>query len=118
MTYKAEIPFRLPSANEYINECRTNKFGAAKYKKDLEADIGIFLRKLPLIEKPVKIRFTWVEENRRRDCDNIAFGKKFVLDALVKAGKLKDDNRRCVTGFEDSFKYEKASKVIVEIMEV
>ena len=113
-----EIPFRLPSLNEYINECRTNRFGASKFKKNIENDIGIFINHLPRFEKPVKIHFLWVEENKKRDLDNICFSKKFILDAMVKFGKLKDDNRKCVTAFTDTFAYAKDSKVILTIEEV
>ena len=37
---------------------------------------------------------------------------------MVKAGKLQNDNRNCVTGFIDTFEYGKESKVILEIKEV
>ena len=115
---KIEIPFRLPSLNNYINECRKNKFAGAKMKKEVESDIGWYINLLPVYEKPIKLHFIWVEENKRRDLDNVCFAKKFVLDAMVKAGKLKDDNRNCVTGFTDTFEYGKESKVILEIREV
>lgn len=46
------------------------------------------------------------------------FCKKFILDSMVKAGKLKDDNRNYVVGFKDDFKYDETSKVILEIEEV
>lgn len=110
-----EIPFRLPSLNEYTRECRRNKYAGAKMKKNIENDISLFINRLPRFEKPVIIHFHWVEENKKRDLDNIAFAKKFILDALVKQGKLKDDNRRCVTAFTDTFGYAKESKVILEV---
>lgn len=110
-----EIPFRLPSLNEYTKECRRNKYAGARMKKTIENDIGLFIAKLPTFEKPVKIHFHWVEENKKRDLDNIAFAKKFILDSMVKQGKLKDDNRRCVTAFTDTFGYAKESKVILEV---
>lgn len=115
---KIEIPFRLPSLNQYINECRKNRYAGAKMKKDVDADIGWYINTLPKYQKPIKIHFHWIEENKRRDFDNICFAKKFILDSMVKAGKLKDDNRNYVVGFEDSFEYAKESKVILEIMEV
>ena len=37
---------------------------------------------------------------------------------MVKCGKLKDDNRNCVTGFLDSFEYGDETKVILDITEV
>ncbi len=112
------INMKLPSLNEYINLCRTNKYKAAKFKADIEADIAIFLCQMPKYSKPIKIHFNWIEGNKRRDLDNICFAKKFILDAMVKAGKLKDDNRKCVTAFTDNFYYGKETKVILEIEEV
>ena len=118
VTYKCEIPMKLPSLNEYVNVCRTNAYMASKFKKDLERDIGIFIEKLPRFMNPVEIHFHWIEGNKRRDLDNICFAKKFILDAMVKEGKLKDDNRKCVTAFTDTFSYDTETKVILEIKEV
>jgi Holliday junction resolvase RusA-like endonuclease len=118
MKVKCEIPLKLPSLNEYIYECRKNKYAGGKMKKEVQNDISIFIQRLPQFEKPIKINFTWIEGNKRRDLDNVAFAKKFILDALVKCGKLKDDNRKCVTAFTDSFSYGREWKVILEIEEV
>lgn len=112
------INMKLPSLNEYINVCRRNKYEAAKYKADLESQIALFLKKMPRYTKPIAIHFHWIEGNKRRDLDNISFGKKFILDTLVKLGKLKDDNRKCVTAFTDTFSYGKETKVILEIKEI
>lgn len=116
--YRVVIPFKLPSCNEYINECRRNKYAGAKMKKEIDKIIGYYLIKLPKFEKPVKIHFHWVEGNKRRDLDGICFAKKFILDAMVKMNKLKDDNRKYVTAFTDTFEYADKSKVILEIEEV
>lgn len=115
-----EIPLKLPSLNEYINECRKNKYAGGKMKKDIEDDISFYFNfyRVPKFEKPVKIHFHWIEGNKKRDLDNICFSKKFILDALVKCGRLKDDNRKCVTAFTDTFSYDKEWKVILEIEEV
>ena len=115
--FKVVIDEKLPSLNEYIDKCRSNKYGAAKYKRELEKRIMKYFTFKP-ISKPVRILFTWQEENKRRDYDNIAFAKKFILDAMVKGGYLKDDNRRWVTGFEDEFVYGDKTRVTLFIMEV
>lgn len=112
-----EIPIKLPSLNEYINICRRNRYQAAAYKKNIEDQIGFYLISVPKFEKPIEITFHWIESNKRRDLDNIAFGKKFILDAMVKFGKLKDDNRKCVTGFKDEFSYGNETMVILDIEE-
>ena len=113
-----EIPMKLPSLNDFIKVSRGNKFASAKLKKDLEYEIGLHLLKVPKIENPIKIHFIWVEGNKRRDLDNVAFAKKFIIDSLVKLGRLKDDNRNCVVGFSDSFEYGKEFKVLIQIEEV
>lgn len=115
---KYEIDMKLPSLNDYIRVCRCNKYQANKMKGDIEAEIGLFLTKMPKWDNPIKIHFTWIEGNKKRDLDNICFAKKFILDAMVKYKKLKDDNRKCVTAFTDSFEYAKETKVILEIEEV
>ena len=114
---KYVIDMKLPSLNDYIKVCRTNKFMASKYKKDIEDKIGMFLLKMPKYEKPIKIHFTWIEGNKKRDLDNICFAKKFILDAMQKYGKLENDNRNYVYAFTDSFEYGKETKVILEIEE-
>lgn len=112
-----EIPLKLPSLNEYINRCRYNKYSANNYKQKIEANIFPYISNIPKLEKPVKIDFHWIEGNKKRDLDNICFAKKFILDALVKYGKLKDDNRKNVYAFTDRFSYSKEWKVILEITE-
>lgn len=111
-----EIPIKLPSCNEYIRECRTNPFKASKFKNDVESDISLFINRLPVFNNPIKIIFHWYEKNGKRDLDNVAFSKKFILDAMVKCGKLKDDNRKCVYAFEDRFYQDKDYRVILEII--
>ena len=115
---KYEIAMKLPSLNDYTKWCRGNKYLAAKKKAEIESEIGVFLVEMPKWTNPIKINFTWVEGTKRRDLDNVCFAKKFILDAMVKSNKLKDDNRKCVTAFTDSFEYGKETKVILEIEEV
>lgn len=115
---KIEIPYKFPSLNEYVNECRKNKYAGAKMKRQIQDDISWFITKLPVYKNPIAIHFHWVEGNKRRDLDNICFAKKFILDTLVEQGKLKDDNRKCVTAFTDTFSYADETKVILEIEEV
>lgn len=115
---KFTIPFRLPSLNEYIRDCRCNKYAAAKKKRDIEHDIIKCLMTTSFkITAPVHITFIWHEPNKRRDKDNVAFGKKFILDALQTAGRLENDNNTFIAGFSDVFKYDKTARVEVIISE-
>lgn len=110
-----EIDMKLPSLNDYVRVCRSNYFMANKYKAKIEQEIGIYIKNMPKWNKPIKIHFTWVESNKKRDLDNICFAKKFILDAMVKYGKLTDDNRKYVYAFTDSFEYSDKAKVILEV---
>lgn len=121
MVYKFEIDKRLIGLNEYTNLNRRNRYLGNQAKQKEQDYIGAcILEQLGKIkiDKPVKGYFTWIEENKRRDLDNICFAKKFILDSLVEFGILKDDNRKMVTGFEDKFEYSDKSKVIVELEEI
>lgn len=101
---------RLPSLNEYINAERTNRYKAAKLKRDLQELIGAEIRaaNLKQVKVPVKLVYRFYEANRRRDKDNIAApAHKFVQDSLVKEGILEDDGWDYVEGFEDKFYLDK-----------
>lgn len=107
---------RLDGLNDYTKACRTNKFAGNKMKQENESHITIFIRNQLSEERfeRVAIRFNWFEPNRKRDPDNIAFAKKFILDALVKEGVLKNDTQKYIEHFEDYF-YVDASNPRVEV---
>lgn len=121
MKYSFEIDRKLPSLNEYIYTNRVNRYAGAKMKKDQQSYIrGAIYEQLGRlrIEKPVIIHFTWVEMNKRRDLDNIRFGAKFILDALVECHVLENDSSRYVKGFTDTYEYEEKPRIIVELEEI
>lgn len=111
------IEHKLPTLNEYTLACRGNKYGGAKFKKDVENIIGRYIIKanLPKVEGVVTVHFEWHEKTKRRDADNIASAKKFILDALVGQGVLIDDSRRYVTGFTDTIVDDTKDFVVVTI---
>ena len=122
MEYLLTIPGTLPSLNQYIAAERSNRYKAAKMKRDAEDRIAIAVRQCMRgirIEKPVEICYVWVVKNERTDRDNIAFAKKFVQDALVQCGVLKDDGWKYVVGFSDRFEVDRDNpRIEVKIMEV
>lgn len=114
MQIKFEIPFRLPSLNDYIKECRNNKYGAATYKKQIENNILWVLKNVKQkVHEPITVNFIWYEGNYKRDKDNVCSAKKYILDALQKSSILPNDNNRYILGFTDSFVYNQGNKVIV-----
>lgn len=111
----------LPGANEYIDACRRDKYGAARLKRQVQAAICCAIRaaRLKPVGAPVRISYLWVEPDRRRDKDNVAFAKKWFQDSLVNTGILKGDGWKYVAGFNDSFAVDcKNPRVEVEIVEV
>lgn len=102
-----EIPMKLPSINEYIEACKIQKGKWNKgnqMKQDSQKEMIPYFKDLPNYTDPIVLDFTWVEKDRRRDLDNICWAKKFILDALVQAGKIPDDSQKYVNNFQDHFK--------------
>lgn len=120
--YKLTIPGSLPGLNEYSTLERRNRYQAAAMKRRAEhvvmAEIRRQLRGLR-IKKPVSMDYLWIEKDRRRDKDNIAFAKKFVQDALVKVGVLENDGWKQIDHFSDDFAVDaKRPRVEITIREV
>ena len=96
----------LANLNDYTKACRTNRYLGAEMKKRMESIVTAHIfQQLQGVrfETPVVLSFRWYEPNRKRDLDNIAFSKKFILDALVKNGVLVNDGWEWVKGFTDEF---------------
>lgn len=99
---------KLPSLNDYINVCRRNKYQAAQFKREVEEVIGWAIKQaqakgeLKPTDRPIIIYFEWHEKTKRRDADNIASAKKYILDAMQKFNIIPNDNRKYVKGFHDT----------------
>lgn len=120
--YTLTIPGRLPGLNEYTTACRTNPQKGNRMKKDAqEAVMWHILAQMRRckFERPVFLLFTFYEQDRRRDKDNVSsFARKVIQDALVKAGTLQDDGWDYVTGAVDRFYVDKENpRIVVEFIE-
>lgn len=92
---RIEIPVELPSPNTFINMFWAKR---AKFKKQLIAYIAQSRPQEPY--EAVSLKVTRVCKRRVTDPDNEAFLPKPLLDALVRAGVIVDDNKDCVQSFE------------------
>jgi Holliday junction resolvase RusA-like endonuclease len=93
---------------------KTSKYDGNRMKSDTEDSIIWILKpKKTKIGCPVFLDFIWYEKTMKRDKDNVAFAKKFILDAMQKAGMLPNDNNQYIKGFTDNFIYGKEDKVKV-----
>lgn len=121
LTYKLTIFGKLPGTNEYIGACRNNRYAGAKMKEETENFIRFYIRrqiKNKSVKQPVNLRFTWFTANKKRDKDNIAFGQKFIQDALVAEKILSNDGWKEINHFSHFFVVDKDNeRVEVEIEE-
>lgn len=116
-TSRIEIPMRLPSLNEYTAKCRIQRgtWNAGNdLKRKTQDALFVYLIGLPRYRKPIRIHFLWHEKNQKRDLDNIAFAKKFILDAMQEVGIIPNDNPRYIKGFTDTPCYD--GKYAVEMI--
>jgi len=116
-TQSIVIDIRFPSLNDYTKANRGNKYGGNKIKQEFTDAVQWACKeqKVKPVVNPCKIFFKWYDDGRR-DPDNIAFAKKFILDGMVKAGVLKNDTWRYIRGFTDDFVKCKKVDARVEIM--
>lgn len=119
--YLLTIPGRLPGLNEYIAALDVSKHKGAILKRDTQAFIGWHIKKCLRsvhFDRPVVMLYTWVEPDRHRDKDNIAFAKKFIQDALVQMHVLVNDGWQQIEGFMDEFDVDKShARIEVRIWE-
>ena len=113
---RVEIPLKLPSCNQYIYACRSNKyFSNGKKKKEME-NISYKLKTIPKITKyPIKINCEWHIKNSNSDLDNKSI--KSTLDCLQRLEILENDNCNHIN--EISYKYIKDDRdyLVLEIKE-
>lgn len=112
-----EVPGRFPSLNELY---RMNPYEQGEVKREADDRVAWSAKAAHVTPYAVPVTYhcLWVEKNRRRDLDNVAFAKKFVQDGLVKAGILRNDTHHEIRGFSDSFEYDSRNpRVVVTIEE-
>ena len=103
---KVEIPGELTDLNTYIKAERTHRNEAAKIKKS-ETNAVMWIcwsqQRGVQVEKPVDVTIHWYVKNKKKDPDNIAFAKKFIMDGMVKAALIPQDSQKYIKSFSDEF---------------
>lgn len=104
--------------NEYIDRERTNRMIASSIKKKLTNTVMVqaLYANCNRPKRQVDMVFSWHVKGKH-DSDNIAFAKKFVLDGMVKAGILENDNPKWVRHLKDYIYHDvnKGSSDYVEV---
>ena len=104
---KLTIPGDIfPSLNAVLNSAKIHWRKYYSMQQSLIHLISYYVKRQniePIKDYPVHITFRWIMGNRRKDPDNVAAGKKFIVDALVLDGVLKGDEWKYISGFKDEF---------------
>ena len=119
MKISFEIPGEFPGMNEILKAAKSNRFEYAAMKRDETERVRWSISWHPIIQKPVKVLITWYSKDKRRDPDNIMAGQKFILDGIVSAKVIPNDNQKYIKGIAHEFETDvKNPRVIVEIDEI
>jgi Holliday junction resolvase RusA-like endonuclease len=89
-----------PEYMQYCNEC------GQRMKKTYQEAVEWTAKRIEPFDRAY-LDIVWYEPNRRRDLDNIAAGKKFILDGLQAIGKIENDGWKQIAGFTDTFEVDK-----------
>ena len=99
------IGIRMTDLNEYISASVRSAGYKNRLKKENQAKIAEFISGMPKYTKPIGIKFTWFSSTGKRDLDNIAFAKKFILDKMNELDKIVDDSPKYVQWFTDTIMF-------------
>ena len=106
------IQGELMDLNNFIDKQRANRFGGANAKKKETDKCAIYIKQamnqgLSVGKLPIHLNISWYMQNKRKDKDNIAFAKKFILDGMIQAKLIRNDGWKEISGFTDEFHVDK-----------
>ena len=115
---------RLPSLTDIIaiakSQTRTySAYNEMKHSTDMRVRAGIRGNGVkPFLDEhlPIDVHFHWVEEEKRRDHDNIRAAAKFILDGLVEEKIIKNDGWGCIGNLSDSYSIDKKNPRVEVIL--
>ena len=114
---RLRIDYMPPNWNEYIRLERSNKYGANQLKQKEKDLIRYLMRgKKYTGSYPVEIVLKPHYKGHRQDLDNFRY--KGILDGLVTAGVLENDNLRHIQKITIEPVFDKAECVEIEIREL
>ena len=114
---KLKIDYMPPNWNEYIDLERGSKYRANTIKQKEKQIVMLLTQgKKYTGSYPVEIVFRPHFSAYRQDLDNFRY--KGLLDGLVSAGVLKNDNLKCIQKITIEPIFDKAECVEIEIREL
>jgi Holliday junction resolvase RusA-like endonuclease len=113
---KITIPGEMPGLNEIIKAAKAHYHAYNNMKKKNTDLVIVAASKLPHFPR-ARLDITWYCRSKRRDPDNIAAAKKFILDGLVRAGVLENDGWEQVVGWEERWEVDKDNPRVEVLIE-
>lgn len=114
---KLFVPYMPPNWNDYINMERGNKYKANKLKQDEKKYMQMIASAIKYTEDyPVQLTLRPHFKGQRQDLDNFRY--KGLLDGLVVAGVLKNDNLKHIQRIVIDPVFDSAEGVEIEIREL
>ncbi len=106
------IKYKFESINNYINKCRANYYLANKVKRE-ETELSRlhFLNK-KINHFPLTLVFKWHMKSKIADLDG-RFAKN-IIDGMVKAGTIPDDNVKYIQKIVHEYVEDKEDYVEIE----
>jgi len=81
-----------PTLNDQINSARSHWSKSAATKKKWTNTIALLSKDLPQFPDKVWLELFYSVKTFARDADNISASRKFLMDGLVQAGVIRNDN--------------------------
>lgn len=113
---KLFIEYAPKNWNEYINLERKNLYAAAKVKKEEKEFVLWTVKEKYEGGYPVELTIRPHYKAKRQDLDNFRY--KGLLDGLVAAGVLKNDNLTCIQKITLEAIFDEREGVEIEIEEI
>lgn len=116
---KIVIPGELSDLNTYTQANRSNRYEGGRVKKTDTQKVRYCIkacRDKKKFTKPIYLIYTFYCKDKRKDKDNIDIAKKFIQDALVEEGIIKNDGWNDIEGWAVNFFIDKNNpRIEVEI---
>ena len=114
---KITINYKFKSMNDLIRENRTSYHNGNTIKQKETMLSALAFSKIPKIEKfPIELTFKWHIKTKTSDLDGRT--PKSIIDGLVKAKKIPDDNVKYIQRIIHEYVSDTKDYVEVEIKEM
>jgi hypothetical protein len=101
------IAGKLPGLNDILGAAKSGNGAGnayARLKKEWTAYVAKIISSCELEPaQSIFVDIRWIEQNKKRDPDNISTGKKFIFDGMVKSGFLENDGWKQIKGWNEKF---------------